>query len=379
MDIDLSTLPVEVIKPLEAPLLEKSATLEHTTDSTLLYVVEQQLPYIYALLQKLGHEHMPELVQKRIQKAVKYCEEYNHLALFDEDEYESDDAFLTRLYRETKIKRLLQVYQGSTGSLWPLEEPLELYTESWNKTIEALLQEGIITFGNAFKTDYVARLVKNISLDETYANDRTFAYEFIQYTYRNIEKKPQLASLVEPLVLTVDKNRNVFPADFNIAALKDKNKYTLLQAAWNDLKDKQFDLAEQKADAVLIIDPNMGQVYFLKARLLWLREGIPAYLAQEKYFIEKATGDAAALARLYNLTGCALDIEKRFEEALPYFKKAAVTAPNEHMYVANVAEIYYKLEKPKEALEYAKSARSNGSEAVILKEIIDNKGVLATS
>jgi hypothetical protein len=376
MDIDLSTLPMEVIKPLETLLLEKSAALEHTTDSTLLYFAEQQLPYIYALLQKIGHEHISEIVQKRIQKAVKYCEEYNHLALFDEDEYESEDVFLARLNRETKIKRLLQAYKNSTGSLWPEEEPLELYTESWNKTIEALLQQGTVSFGNAFKTDYVARLVKNIPLNETYANDRTFAYEFIQYTYRNIEKKPQMASLAEPLILAADKNRDVFPTDFNIAALKDKTKYTLLQAAWNDLKDKQFDLAEQKADAILILDPNMGQVYFLKARLLWLREGIPAYLSQQEFFIEKATGDTAALARLYNLTGCALDIEKRYEEALPYFKKAAVTAPNDAMYIANVAEIYYKLGKPKEALQHAKSARSNGNEAVILKEIIDNKGVL---
>lgn len=121
----------------------------------------------------------------------------------------------------------------------------------------------------------------------------------------------------------------------------------------------------------------MGQVYFLKARLLWLREGIPAYLAQQETFVEKASHDAVALARLYNLTGCALDVEKRYEEALPYFKKAALTHPQEPMYVANVAEIYYKLQMPKEALKHAKAAQASGNKGGIVEEIIKNSGVFS--
>jgi tetratricopeptide (TPR) repeat protein len=148
-----------------------------------------------------------------------------------------------------------------------------------------------------------------------------------------------------------------------------------LQSAWNDLRNKDWDLAEQKADALLAMDADMGQVYFLKARLLWLREGIPAYLAQQESFIEKVTHDAAALARLYNLTGCALDAEQRYAEALPYFQKAALTSSDEPMYVANIAEIYYKLHQPKEALKHAQTAFAHGNQADIVKEIIANKGV----
>lgn len=375
-DIDLSTFPEEVIRPFESQLLEKAAAFENTTDALLLIDAEQQLPYIYALLYKLGHEHMPEIVSEKLKQAVKEQEQYGNLYIFDE-EYEFDKAFLVRFYRELKIKRLLHYYKDTSDALWPIEEPLEHYTESWKNTIEALLKQGSETYGDSFKKNYIERLAKNILLDEIYANDRKLAYEMIQYTYRNIEKQPQLASLAEPLVLVIHEHKDEFAESLNIQALKDKSIATLLQAAWNDLKDQQLDLAEQKADAVLIMAPNMAQAYFLKARLLWLREGIPAYLAQKEYFIEKAEDDIAALARLYNLTGCALDVEKRYEEALPYFKKAAFTAPNDSMYISNVAEIYYKLGKSKEALQHAKSARANGNEAVILKEIIDNNGVLS--
>jgi len=375
-DIDLSTFPEEVIRPFESLLLEKSIAFENTTDTLLLIDAEQQAPYLYALLYKLGHEHMPEIVRKKIEQAVKEQEQYGNLT-FDDDEYEFDNAFLVKLYREIKVRRLLHYYKNTSDVLWPLAEPTERYQESWKNTIEVLFEQGSEAFGDAFKINYIERLAKNIALNETYANDRTLSYELVQYAYKNIQKKPQLASLIEPLVLAIDANKDVFPADLNVAALKDKNKYTLLQSAWNDLKDQQLDLAEQKADAVLIMDPNMGQVYFLKARLLWLREGLTAYLQQQEYFIEKAKGDSTVLARLYNLTGCALDIEKRYEEALHYFKKAANSAPNDPMYIANVAEIYYKSGKSKDALQHAKSARANGSEAVILKEIIENKGVLS--
>lgn len=191
-----------------------------------------------------------------------------------------------------------------------------------------------------------------------------------------LQKQSELASMVEPLILAIHLHQDKFPKNLNIVKLKEKSNYALLQAAWNDLKNKDWDLAEQKADAILVMDATIGQVYFLKARLLWLREGIPAYLAQQDSFIEKCSHDIAAVARLYNLSGCALDAEKRYEEALPYFKKAALQMPEETMFVANVAEIYYKLGKPKEALKHAKAAQANGNLGEILAEIIKNKGIL---
>ncbi|WP_299255046.1 hypothetical protein [uncultured Cytophaga sp.] len=376
--IDLSTFSAEALKPFESLLLEKLAYFESTTDSMEIMDAKEQLPYIYVMLQKLGYDHIPAIVSKKMMQAVKEQERYGPM-LPDDDDYEEEGAFFATVYRTAKVKRLLSYFKNNTGALWPLEEALELYEESWNKTIEALFEQGAELFGETFKTDFIERLATHIPLDESFANDRLFVFELIQYTYTHILKKPAFASIVEPLVLALHQNKDVFLDTIDIAALKNKNKLTLLQAAWNDLKNKEWDLAEEKADAVLIMDPAMAQVYFLKARLLWLREGIPAYLAQQDYFIDKSAHDIAALGRLYNLSGCALDVEKRYEEALPYFKKAALNVPSEPMYVANVAEMYYKLGKSKEAVKHAKAARANGNEGEILQKIIDNKGVITVS
>lgn len=375
--INLSVLPAEVLKPFERQLLEKAVYLENSIKNFAQLDAEQQVLYIYALLYQLGHQHMPDLVSKKLLQAVKKQEQYGTI-FSDDEEYEEESAFFTKLYRKIKVKRLLEYYNENNGALWPLQESLELYQESWDKTIEAVFTEGKAIFGPAFKTDYIQRLVAHIPLDESFASDRIWAVEIIKYTYKHIVKKPEMASLAEPLVLAILVNKEVFET-IDVSALKDKNKYTLLQAAWNDLKNQDWDLAEQKADAVLIMDPAMAQVYFLKARLLWLREGISAYLAKQDYFIDKSAHDITALARLYNLTGCALDVEKRYEEALCYFKKAALSTPTDPIYIANVAEIYYKLGKPDEAVKHAKIARENGNEGEILNEIIENKGVLINS
>ncbi|MDR7212085.1 hypothetical protein [Flavobacterium piscis] len=375
-DIDLSTLPPEVIKPFKAVLLEKFETYEKAADDNLRIEAEQQLVFCYALLNKLGYEQIPEIVNNKLLRAVKEREQYEQIFEEEEGEYEDESIFLVKLYRKAKVKRLIEYYQTPSGSVWPLEEAPELFSESWKQTIKTLLEQGTLSFGDAFKTDYIKRLEENIPLDKSYENDREFAYQLICYTYNHIQKKPEMASLIEPLMLAVDKNKEAFRNKLDIPALKDKNKYTLLQAAWNDLKNQNFDVAEQKADAVLIMDPTMGQVHYLKARLLWLREGIPAYLAQQQYFMEKVAHDVGAQAQLYNLSGCALDTEKKYEEALAYFNKAALLAPTDPIYIANIAEIYYKLGKPKEALKHAKASIANGNETAILLEIIENSGVL---
>jgi hypothetical protein len=377
--INIFEFPAEALKPIEKELLEKLNEFETTTDAYQLIVAEEQEIFIYDMLCKLGHENIPVLLQKKFDKAVKEYEEYGRCDdVFDEyyDESEDETAFIISIYRRQKVKRILQYFAENTGAIWPIEEAPELYDDSWRNTIDKLLEMGEQKFGSDFESQLIARLSATIAGDASFENDRMLAIEIVQFTFYNIQKRPQLASVTEPLILAIFHHREKFSRIPDIATLKDKSKFALLQAAWNDLKEQRLDLAEQKADAILIMDPNMGQVYFLKARLLWLREGIPAYLTQQETFIEKAAHDVTALSRLYNLTGCALDLEKRYEEALPYFKKAALSSPNDFMYVANVAEIYYKLGKSKEAVQYAKSAQVNGSTASILKEIIENKGVL---
>lgn len=378
--IDLSKLPAEALKPIEKNLLDRLNAFETTTDAYLRIVAEEQIVYLYDMLSKLGHESIFDLVQKKMASAVKEYEKYGRCDdVFDEDYDDSVDeiAFIISIYRTQKVKRVLRSFAKNDSAVWPIEEAPELYEESWRNTIDKLLEMGEQKFGSDFKSELIARLSATIAGDASFENDRLLATEIVQFTFHYIQKRPQLASMTEPLILSIFQHREKFSQIPDIATLKDKSKYALLQAAWNDLKNQDWDLAEQKADAVLLLDSTMGQVYFLKARLLWLREGIPAYLAQQETFVEKASHDAVALARLYNLTGCALDVEKRYEEALPYFKKAALTHPQEPMYVANVAEIYYKLQMPKEALKHAKAAQASGNKGGIVEEIIKNSGVFS--
>lgn len=376
--IDCSTLPSEILGLLEQELLEKLSELETSSDTFEQLEADQQIVIIYAMLYKLGHERMPALVQKKITKALKMQEQ--HGSLFeDEDDYDDENVFLVSIYREQKVKRLLEYFAKNQGPLWPSQEAQEPYKISWRNTIEQLWERGTKDFDLDFKTDFVLRLSENIALDSAYEHDRILAQEIIAFAYHHIQNRPELASLVEPLVLATLQHKEKFKEKTDIAALKEKAKLTLLQSAWNDLKNKDLDLAEQKANATLVIDPNFAQVHFLQARLMWLRDGIEVYLANQDSYIDKASHDVVTLARLYNLSGCAMDIEHRYEEALMYFKKAALTAPHDPMYVANVAEIYYKLRKPKEALKHAMAARANGNQGDILKEIIENKGVFDSS
>lgn len=376
--IDSSTLPSEVLKPIEKELIEKLSEFETTSDTFKQREADQQIVPVYAMLYKLGHERMPELVYKKITKALKMHEQFD--SIFDEDdEYEDEDVFLITLYREQKVNRLLGSFAEDQGPLWPLQEALEPYKRSWENTIEQLWETGIEGFGSDFISRFVLRLSGNIALDSAYEHDRILAQEIIAYTYHHIQKRPELASLVEPLLLAILHNKEKFKETSDIVALKEKAKLTLLQSAWNDVKNKNWDLAEQKALSTLVLDPNFAQVYFLQARLLWLREGVGAYLENQNLYIDKASHDIITLARLYNLSGCAMDFERRYEEALMYFKKAALNVPGDPIYIANVAETYYKLCKPKEALKHALAACANGFDSDVLKEIIEKKGVIGSS
>ncbi|MDY8138530.1 hypothetical protein [Aquimarina sp. 2201CG5-10] len=376
--VNISKLPVDVIKPFEEQLLQLHQQYKTEIDEDQKYRINNMITPICGMLNKLGHEVFPEKLMSKVESERRYLEEYeDNMFGEDLDDYESENAFLLKLYRSQKVNQILKSFEtDKENPVWNNNISPEPYKKSWYKTIDQLIDKGTEIYGDDFKNIFISRLSTNIPKDDNYENDRLIAYNFINYTYKRIQKKPELASLAEILVTTINQNKDKFSQDIDLYKIKEKSKYALLQAAWNDLKNKEWDLAEQKGDAIIQMDSQFGQVYFLKARLLWLKEGIPAYLDREQEFIDKASHDAAALARLYNLTGCALDIQKKYKEALPYFKNAALTATNEPMYLANIAEIYYKLKNPKEALNYVKKAKQNGQASEMIDEIIKNKGII---
>ena len=63
-----------------------------------------------------------------------------------------------------------------------------------------------------------------------------------------------------------------------------------------------------------------------------------------------------------------------YEKALPYFEKAAALFPEEIIYMANIAETYYKLKRPAKAIYLAKETQKRGYISDIMNEIINNKG-----
>lgn len=159
-------------------------------------------------------------------------------------------------------------------------------------------------------------------------------------------------------------------------AKQEKLLYELLNSAWSDVRNKDYQAAEKKCHAIMEKDPELRQAYFLQAYLLLCKEGAAAYLAKFDYFVEKAAGDKPTLSRLYNSAGCALDDEQRYEEALPYFYKASQTEPDEGMYLANIAELHYKLGQAKEAMKYVHKAQEKNYQSDMVNEIIKNNGII---
>lgn len=374
--INISKLPLASIRPFEKDLLEIFEQFESDTDIKQNHRIKNMIVPVCDMLIKLGHEKFPEELISRANSVKQYNEKYDD-DLFGDDDYESEETFLLQLYRKQQVKRILQSFESEEEKpIWDNTIEPEPYKKSWYATIDVLFEQGEHIYGEDFKNMFIQKLSRNIAKDENYDHDRLLAFNFIHYTYKHIQKRPELASMAEIIVEAIAGNKDKFSEEIDLYNIKEKSKFALLQAAWNDLKNKDLELAEKKGDAILKIDPEFGQVYFLKARLLWLKEGIPTYLEKQEEYINKASHDAATLARLYNLTGCALDVEKRYEEALPYFKNAALTATNEPMYLANIAEIYYKLKNPKEALNYVQKAKQNGHSSEMLDEISTNKGII---
>lgn len=159
-------------------------------------------------------------------------------------------------------------------------------------------------------------------------------------------------------------------------ARQKKQQYELLDSAWVDFKKGDYQAVEEKCNTILSRKPEVPQVYFLQAHMLWRKEGAAAYLAKIDDFIEKAGEDKHALSRLYNSKGCVLDELKRYAEALPFFEKAASIDPEEGIYLANIAELNYKLGNQKEALSYVQKARKKNFDSDMMGDILKNNGII---
>ncbi|MFB9080783.1 hypothetical protein ACFFLS_21810 [Flavobacterium procerum] len=159
---------------------------------------------------------------------------------------------------------------------------------------------------------------------------------------------------------------------------EDEKKRELLKTAWNFVFAKNYKEAQKNCDALLAMDPKYGFAYFLEARLLWYTEGFETCYSKRDYFFAKTAHEPAALAHIYNSFGCILDLEKRYEEAVVYFKKAITINPKEPIYICNLGEMYYKLKNPSKALREAKKAQKLGYESDMLTEILENKGKISS-
>ena len=351
-------------------------TYEKADPDHIPYRLKELITPVTDMLHKLGHDKFPSNLLNKVKSAKQYHEQFDD-DMFGGHDYESEEDFLLKLHRKQLVKKIINEYGSNKEQpIWNVNIPPEPYKKSWYNVLDLIFEEGKKVYGDNFPKDFVSRLSSNITKDENYETDRLLAFNFVHYTFKKIYDQPELASLTENLVVAIEANKDKFTEKIDLYKIKEKSKFALLQAAWNDLTNKEWDLAERKADAILHIDPEFGQVYFLKARLVWLKNGIEAYLERKDEFIDKASHDPAALGRLYNLTGCALDVQKKYAESLPYFKNAAQTATNEPMYIANIAEIYYKLKDPKQALNFAKKAKQKGASSEMMDEIQKNNGII---
>ncbi len=169
------------------------------------------------------------------------------------------------------------------------------------------------------------------------------------------------------------------------AAFVDEEKARKLQGlyeradlgqGWQALQSRRLDEARAIADALLDAQPDDPQVRFFDARLTWLEAGSPEAGAErarahlEALDAETLSADRFGHGRLLNLVGCAYDELARYDEALPYFERAAQAHPDDLMYVANLAEIHDKLGHHDEAYKWAQKVVSAGRASAVCERIV---------
>ncbi|PTB97395.1 hypothetical protein C9994_03140 [Marivirga lumbricoides] len=73
-----------------------------------------------------------------------------------------------------------------------------------------------------------------------------------------------------------------------------------------------------------------------------------------------------------------LDEERRYNEALTYLEKAHATYPEEIIYLANTAEIFYKLKAVQQAIAYAKECEAKSYISDIIRKVLSHEHISTT-
>ncbi|EKS01730.1 tetratricopeptide repeat protein [Leptospira mayottensis 200901122] len=159
-----------------------------------------------------------------------------------------------------------------------------------------------------------------------------------------------------------------------VHTIRHKDVVYRLTKGWEHLKKKEYTKTEELLCSVFSDYAEDAEALFLDARLYWLKTGSPeeGIKRAETNLQTAAKGDLAGRGRLHNLIGCALDEIGKLEESISAFRKAEDICPQESMYTANLAEIYWKMGDQRQAVKYAKKAKSMGDRSPIVETIFQS-------
>ncbi|OMI18148.1 hypothetical protein BUQ74_06405 [Leptospira weilii serovar Heyan] len=194
-------------------------------------------------------------------------------------------------------------------------------------------------------------------------------------------KLKQNKNAMETISILVDKIGEIILAappgvysEEEIHTIRHKKVFDRLAKGWNHLKKKEYTKTEELLRSIFSDYAEDAEALFLDARLHWLKTESPeeGIKRAEKNLLAAAKGDLPGRGRLHNLIGCALDEIGKLEEAIPAFRKAEELCPEDCIYPANLAEIFWKLGDARQAARYAKKAKSMGDRSEIVEEIFQS-------
>ncbi|WP_445456701.1 tetratricopeptide repeat protein [Flavobacterium sp. HNIBRBA15423] len=254
----------------------------------------------------------------------------------------------------------LKIKQTITQNVLPTQ--LVFYCDAFNRTrwlnihidTEKLYDILMLNTSTIFKIDLTVNIENSSILLKIKTEDKFVEFE-------HWEKSIDNGSLLD-IKKKIKENK------------KTEQRYHLYNQIYELMEKKEYTKAETICNLAIKQNPNDGMLYFYQARLLFYIHGKKACYDKEAYFIEKTSHDTRALAHIYNNYGCLLDQDLKYKESLSYFEKANELVPEMAIYIANKAEMHYKLKNKNRAFSLAQEAQKKGDTSEIVKEILMNKG-----